>query len=86
MVKMIVILLMLVTLQAQAENNYNEATRKALEAAYIQTGVKDNVDQYARGLERRYVPVFVKQHGGWVMFLIQTFRDDKVWVVYKWEF
>lgn len=77
---------LLIARTATAQNEYDEAVRRAAEAFAIQSGLREDAEQYAMRLERRFVPVFVKQHGGWVVFLVQTFRNDKVWIAHKWEF
>jgi hypothetical protein len=87
MKKLITILIsLLITQTALAQDNYEEAARKAAEAYYIQSGVKDNVDRFSKEFERRYVPVIVVQNGGIVMFLVQGIAGDQWKIGYKWEF
>lgn len=72
--------------QKAKANSEQEATRKAAEAAYIQSGTRDLVERYAKNLERRYVPVFVMKHGGIVMFLAETVINEQIRIKFEWSF
>jgi hypothetical protein len=86
MKKLILILISLLIAETALANNYEEAVRKASEAYYIQSGVKDNVDRFAKEFERKYIPVIIIQNGGVVMFLVQGLAGDQWKLGYKWEF
>lgn len=67
-------------------NNYDEAVRKAAEAYAVQSGIKDNIENKIRDIERRYVPVVIVQNGGVLIFLVQGFVGEQWRIGYTWEF
>jgi hypothetical protein len=67
-------------------SEYNEAVRKAAEAFAVQSGIKDNLENRIRDIERRYVPVVIVQNGGVLIFLVQGFVGDQWRIGYTWEF
>lgn len=79
-------MLSLLTPQITLANNYEEAVRKASEAYLIQSGYKDNLEEYARTIERQYIPVVIVQNGSVLVFLINGFAGDQWKIGYKWEF
>ncbi len=83
--KLALILMCLLTLQAKA-NSEQDAINKAAEAAYIQSGVKDNIDAYTRDFERRYIPVFIVNNGGILVFIAESVYHDEIRLKYSWSF
>lgn len=81
----LILLLLALTTQARA-NSEQDAMNKAAEAAYIQSGIKDNVERFSKDFERRYIPVFIIDNGGIVMFIAETFYRDEVRLKYTWRF
>jgi len=63
-------------------SSYSEATRKASQAFYIQSGWNKAVNDAANRLERRYLAQPVKDIGGW-LFLIQKVVAEQQ-ITYKW--
>lgn len=83
-----ILLALTIVLQTQHSlaNSQQDAINKAAEAAYIQSGVRDNVDHLYRDVERRYIPIFIVDNGGIIMFLVQNFNKDEVKISYKWSY
>ncbi len=83
--KLLLILTLLLTTQAKA-NSEQDAMNKAAEAAYIQSGVRDNIERFSKEFERRYIPVIIVDNGGIIMFVAETFYRDEIRLKYTWRF
>lgn len=77
---------MLLPLPSKANDEYEEASKKAAKALYIQSGLDDMLKTYSRKLERKYVPEFVINNGGVLIFVAQSLIDEQIRISYKWEF
>lgn len=78
--------LLLLSSSLQAKANYDDAARKAAEAAYIQSGISENVDRYLQNVERKFVPVFIINNGGVFAFVAQTIYSEQFILKYQWSF
>jgi hypothetical protein len=67
-------------------DNYEEAQKQAAKAFYMQSGLDEMVKNYSRRLERQYLPEFVIQNGGILVFVAQSVVSEQIRISYKWEF
>ena len=67
-----------------SDHDYSAAGSKALQAAYIQSGLSERVDTYAKYLDNKYVPDEYRNEGATALILIQcTVKQQVSW---KWSF
>src|SRR5215469_5874693 len=73
------------------QDNYKKAQDKALEALYVQSGYKKDVDefqreleQYAKKLDSRYIPDYLHTPGGVLLFIIKAAKEQKL--TCEWRF
>lgn len=71
---------------SKAADNYDEASKQAAKAFYMQSGLDDMVRDYSRRLERRYMPEILVKNGGVLVFLAQTVVQEQIRISIKWEF
>lgn len=67
-------------------DSYEEASKQAAKAAYVQSGLDQMINRYSKELERRYLPEFVVTHGGVLVFVTQTLVSEQIRISFKWEF
>lgn len=79
------LLTLFTSITANANNaDYNNAQSTALEAVYIQSGLSEYVDAYAKYLDIKYMPDEYRAEGAAALFLLQCISTQKVG--YKWTF
>jgi hypothetical protein len=72
-------------LSAHANNGqYIDAAQHAADAAYIQTGVKSDVDRTMSHLEKLYVDKDVERYAGTIAAIFKVFSDRRL--TFKWSF
>lgn len=64
------------TPSSDAKDAYKALTK----ATYIQTGA----DKQAKNLERKYVPQYIKEYGGWITGTVKVIADRKI--SFEWTF
>ena len=72
-------------MKAKADN-YGEAIKKASQAFYLQSGLDDRMDRYARHLERRFLPEIVLENGGVLFFIAESVVNEEIRIRVKWTF
>jgi len=75
--------LVFASLRANA-SNYTDALSHAADAAYIQTGVKANVDRELGHLEKMYVDKDLEKYAGTIAAIVKTITDRQL--TFKWSF
>lgn len=81
--QLLIISLALASLNANAAN-YSDALSHAADAAYIQTGVKANIDRELGHLEKMYVDKDLERYAGTLAAIVKTLTDHQITL--KWSF
>ena len=71
---------------AQSDDEYKKAVTKAAEAYYIQSGIDRDVNKAYKEFERKYIPMFIVNHGGIFMFIGETVYREEIRINFRWTF
>lgn len=89
MVRLTMIILSLWTPIVQASSE-EKAIRKAAEAAYIQTGLKKDIEDFQEKLLENYVYEYIDKEiidvAAWGYRLGEAYHNKKIWLEYEWKF
>jgi len=64
----------------------NDALQTAAQAYYIQSGLKDNVDERIKKYEKEYIkplPIELRQAVAWTLIIGRAIQEQRV--TYSWE-
>lgn len=65
-------------------DRYETAARAASSGAYIQSGMKLQVDRQLRDFERKYVPKYIGKYGSATVIILKTITDQRLTLM--WSF
>ena len=82
--KIILLACLVFAIHSANADKSSDAIAKAADAAYVQTGVKANVDQLANHLEKQYVPKELEKYGGTLAAILKSIMDRALTL--KWTF
>ena len=73
-----------ITLRA-SDKSYPTALQKATEAFYIQSGLSDSVTKISNKYQEKYLPTFVRDNAGLLMFINDSIANNRILIKYKWS-
>lgn len=63
---------------------YKLASTSAVEAYYISSGIKGNVDRYTKDFEKQFIPKPVLEFGSVTVILLRTATEKRFTWTYSW--
>jgi hypothetical protein len=68
----------------KSHDRYMDAARTSLDGAYIQSGLKPEVDKRLRDLEKKYVPKEIEKYGSATAIVIKVIMQKQLTLT--WSF